>query len=261
MPRIETEIPRRKRRGARVLADPPCPNIDPMYLGYNGCYLACGGVGVGKTSIINDTIRNDPMGYRGKFDKVYLFTDSHTTDWGENVIETDDLTDEALNEIVDDEENKGLNICFIWDDVVHNLVKATETMRKFIRNRRHKFIKKTDDYTVVIEMDDGTEEEFELSLPAREPHGSLTIFITSQVYNEIPKKIRKLCDGVWMINPDTSEYDFFYNELLKPYVKKDKMWNFYKDVWDGGRVELYINKKTGKFYKNTGKIKNMSDYI
>ena len=97
MSKIIIDLPRRTRKGAPVLADPPCPGQDPMYLGYNGCYLACGGVGAGKTSVIFDSINNDKLGYKDRFDKIYLWTDSHTTNWGENIVEMDDLTDDSLN--------------------------------------------------------------------------------------------------------------------------------------------------------------------
>ena len=251
MARIVIETPSFKVGKAPIIADPPCNGQSACFSGYNQVYLMTGQKGSGKSNLLYDMIIKNKQAYKGRFDFIYLFTNSNTTNYPDYINQfSDGIDEEVLDVILKDETLKGSNICFIFDDCVSELIhsKTSKIIGQIMRNTRHVYAKKTE--TITIEDDEG--EKISVEVPLRAPRGTLTVFLTTQVYNEIPLNWRKCASCVICFKPDIREYEFFVRDNLKNFLNGIDEIVFYNMAWSHKYDNLMINRTQNKLYKNFG---------
>lgn len=177
----------------------PLPQTLNFFLGL------CGKPGSGKSSLILNMLCKRGKMYNRKFDKVYIFSPSLTTmktNPFESIPEDQvftELNEDELQGVLDDIEGSGEKVLMVIDDCVNDLQKSASLQRmmcKVIMNRRHL-------------CGEG---------------GSLSIMLTSQVYNKIPCAIRKCFSHLIMLNnKQRREVDSLFEEHIL--IPKDA---FYK---------------------------------
>ena len=220
---------------AKINADPNMKNVDPALQGYNFFYYITGQPASGKSNLIYNLLTQKNC-YKKKFDKIYLFCPSTTLAYpiDEDCI-FDDFDEEKLDVCLHDSENIGLDVLFIFDDVIASLKKRnSQAIRKLLFNRRHVF----------------HDEE-------NEDLGSCSIIITSQVFCELPLAFRKMANGIIIFKPNMREYNTLCDEILKFLIEKDDLRDLYEFVYKEPYSFLYV-KNLNQLYKKFGKIKYIS---
>jgi len=138
-------------------------------------WIISGKPGSGKTSLILNCLCKRGKMLNKKMDRIYLFSPSLST-MKENPFEELDedqvyqeLTEEILEGVLESIADCGEKILFIIDDCVNDLRKSPNLQRlicKIIMNRRH----------------------------LCGSGGSVSIIMTTQIYNKIPAPVRKCAD-------------------------------------------------------------------
>eukprot|EP01046_Picozoa_sp_COSAG06_P003457 COSAG06_NODE_135_length_22418_cov_9.162104_6_plen_250_part_00 len=157
-----------------------CDELDksipaPLPQNLNHFIMIVGKPGSSKTTLLMNMIGKRSKMYNKKFEKIYLFSpslgtieDSPFSDLPDDQV-YDELSEAILQGVLDEIHDSGEKVLFIMDDVVNDMKKEMRLEKllcKVLMNRRH-------------QCGSG---------------GSLSVWITSQVYNKVPAPVRK-CAG------------------------------------------------------------------
>ena len=219
-----------------------CDDIDesipkPLPQSQNWFMCICGVPGSGKTSLILNLCCKRGKLYNKKYDRIYLFSPSLATMKGnpfedlpedQKYQELDlDIIENILEEIAD----SGDKVLFILDDVVNDLqknMKLQRVMCKVLMNRRHL-------------CGEG---------------GSLSVILTSQVWNKCPAPIRKCASHVFLYHTkNKKELECIFDELVL--IPKKDYYELLKYTFKKKHDFLYIdvNKPFDKmFHRNFNQL-------
>lgn len=159
-----------------------CDDIDdsipaPLPRSLNFFWLISGKPGSGKTSKILNLLCKRGKMYNKKFDRIFLFSPSLSTMKSNPFEELDEdqvyseLNEEIMGGVLEAIDGCGEKILFLIDDCVNDLRKSPNLQRqmsKIIMNRRH----------------------------LCGSGGSVSIIMTTQIYNKIPAPIRKCASHI-----------------------------------------------------------------
>jgi len=203
-----------------------CDDLDlsipaPLPQALNFFMIISGRPGSGKSSLILNLICKRGKLYNKKYDRIYLFSPSLSTMKGnpfEDLPEDqkfDELDEDVIGGVLDEISDTGEKVLFILDDVVNDLQKNTRLQRRMCEvcmNRRHK-------------CGEG---------------GSLSIIITTQVYNKIPAPIRKTASHVFIYHTkNKKELETIFDELIL--IPKKDYYELLKYVFKKKHDFLYID--------------------
>lgn len=224
--------------------DPSIPAPLPGNL--NHCFIICGKPGSSKTTLLMNMICKRGKMYNKKYDRVFLFSPSLATiedcpfeDLPEEQ-KYEDLSVEILQGVLDEIKDSGEKVLFIMDDVVNDMKKERQLeilLSKVLMNRRH----------------------------ICGSGGSLSVWITTQVYNKIPAPIRKCASQLVLYeSKNRMELDSLYNEVIVG-LSKPEWYQLCKYVWDKKFNFLYIdttkpfNSMYHKNFNNLQLVTEMDD--
>tara|TARA_R110001632_G_C11345694_1_gene417887 strand:- start:911 stop:1663 length:753 start_codon:yes stop_codon:yes gene_type:complete len=219
-----------------------CDDIDanipkPLPQSLNFFKLICGRPGSGKTTLIINLLCKKGKCFNNKFDRVYIFSPSLTTiknnpftSIPENQIKME-LTIDDLEGILSEIKGTGDKVLLIIDDCVNDITKSSELQRvlsKILMNRRH----------------------------LAGEGGSVSVMMTTQVYNKIPAPIRKTASHIYIYHTrNKKELDTIFDELIL--IPKKQFYEILNYVFDKRNNFLYldINKSVEKmFHKNFNQL-------
>ena len=152
---------------------------DPLPQNLNHFLLIVGKPGSSKTTLLLNLICKRGKMYNKKFDRIYLFSPSLGTiddcPFEELPQEQkyEELSEVILEGVLDEIRDSGEKVLFIMDDVVNDMKKEARLEKllcKVLMNRRH-------------QCGSG---------------GSLSVWITTQVYNKVPAPVRKCASQLVM---------------------------------------------------------------
>ena len=160
--------------------------------------------------------------YNKKYDRVYLFSPSLATiedcpfeDLPEDQ-KYEELSEAILEGVLEEIKDSGEKVLFIMDDVVNDMKKEARLEKllcKVLMNRRH-------------QCGSG---------------GSLSVWITTQVYNKVPAPVRKCASQlVCYETRNRMELDSLYNEIIVGLTKME-WYQLCKYVWDKKFQFLYLD--------------------
>ena len=221
------------------VAEPLCPINDALYI--------VGSAGSGKTSAMLSLLKSHPTKskpytprfYYKYFDRIYLCSSSL------NSLPLDKLnlneeriynkySDEMLENIIENEkEGENNNCLLVLDDVIKS-IKKSSNMCRCVLNRRHC-----------------------LTNADEEGSASLSIWILSQRYNELPLTFRCNMNSFIIFRTDNKrELDAIKDELMGDLTKEQQN-EVLKHAWNKKYSFLYIkmNKPTNeKYYQKFNRI-------
>ena len=219
-----------------------CDDIDeniplPLPQSKNWFMIISGRPGSGKSSLILNLLCKRNRLYNKKYDRIYLFSPSLATMNGNPFEDLPDeqkfqeLDREMIENVLDEIADTGEKVLFIMDDVVNDLQKDTKLQRlmcKVLMNRRHL-------------CGEG---------------GSVSVIITTQVYNKIPAPIRKTASHVFIYHTkNKKELETIFDELVL--IPKQDYYELLKYVFKKKHDFLYIdiNKSFDKmFHRNFNQL-------
>jgi hypothetical protein len=195
---------------------------DPLPKNLNHFMMIVGKPGSSKTTLLLNLICKRGKNYNKKFDRVYLFSPSLCTiedcpfeDLPEEQ-KYDELSVDIMEEVLEDIRDSGEKVLFIMDDVVNDMKKERRLeilLSKVLMNRRH-------------QCGSG---------------GSLSVWITSQVYNKVPAPVRKCASHLVLYETkNRMELDSMFNEVIVG-LNKMEWYQLCKYVWDKKFNFLYID--------------------
>ena len=227
-----------------------CDDVDesipmPLPQALNFFLLISGKAGSGKTSLILNLLCKRGKNYNRKFDKVFIFSPSLITMKNDPFSEIpaeqkfQELDEEILQAVLDDIANTGEKILLIMDDVVNDITKNKDLQRlmnKILMNRRH----------------------------LAGENGSVSVIITSQVYNKIPPPIRKQASQIVLYHTkNRKEIDNLFDELIL--IPKKEFYEILKYVFQKKHDFMYLdtNKDFDKMiHRNFNQlVYNVPDFI
>tara|TARA_R110001606_G_scaffold158887_2_gene302764 strand:- start:1069 stop:1821 length:753 start_codon:yes stop_codon:yes gene_type:complete len=178
-----------------------CDDIDetipePLPRILNFFWLINGRPGSGKTSKILNLLCKRGKMYNKKFDRIFLFSPSLST-MKENPFEELDedqvyteLNEEIMENVLEVIAESGEKILFVIDDCVNDIKKSPKLQRlmcKILMNRRH----------------------------LCGYGGSVSVIMTTQVYNKIPAPIRKTASHISVYQTkNKKELETIFDELI-----------------------------------------------
>tara|TARA_R110000751_G_scaffold283108_1_gene386425 strand:- start:165 stop:929 length:765 start_codon:yes stop_codon:yes gene_type:complete len=199
--------------------------------------IISGRAGSGKTSLILNLLTKRGKCFNRKFDKVFLFGSSFKTIKNKPFKDLPDeqkyngLSEDTLEEALSSIADSGEKILFVMDDVVNDISRSGSLEKKMcslIMNRRHL-------------CGEG---------------GSLSIMLSSQVYNKIPAPIRKNADKVIIYHTrNKKEIESLLDELIC--IPKDEFYQILNYCFDKVHNFMYIdiNKPPAHmFFKNFNQL-------
>jgi hypothetical protein len=199
---------------------PPYPN------NYGFFMIIDGKPNSGKTTMLLNMLKktkNKDTLYH-KFDKVFLFSASlHTIGVklklpDERMFDTLEELSEILDELRDQEEKE--QVLIIIDDLISD-INNSEVFTKMVYNRRHIC-------------------------------GSISIIITTQVYNKLPLSIRKAADNlVIFTTTNKKELESIYQEYVN--TSREEFNEIVKYSFQNNHDFLFI-KTDNTFYRNFSKL-------
>tara|TARA_R100000541_G_scaffold11969_5_gene20238 strand:+ start:1208 stop:1975 length:768 start_codon:yes stop_codon:yes gene_type:complete len=219
-----------------------CDDIDPsipapLPQSQNWFMLICGKPGSGKTSLILNLICKRGKLYNKKYDRIYLFSPSLGTMKGnpfEDLPEEQkfqELDKDIIEEVLLDISDSGEKVLLIIDDCVNDLQKDMKLQRlmcKVLMNRRHL-------------CGEG---------------GSVSVMITTQVYNKVPAPIRKTASHIFIYHTkNKKELETMFDELVL--IPKKDYYDLLKYTFKKNHDFLYIdvNKQFDKmFHRNFNQL-------
>lgn len=210
---------------------------DPLPQNKNWFMMICGKPGSGKTSLILNLICKRGKLYNKKYDRIYLFSPSLSTMKGNPFEDLPDdqkfleLDIEIIEAILEEISDTGEKVLFIIDDCVNDLQKDMKLQRlmcKVLMNRRHL-------------CGDG---------------GSVSVMITTQVYNKVPAPIRKCASHCFIYHTkNKKELETVFDELIL--IPKKDYYDLLKYTFQKKHDFLYIdvNKPFDKmFHRNFNQL-------
>jgi len=219
---------------------------DPLPKNLNHFLIICGKPGSSKTTLLMNMICKRGKVYNKKFDRVFLFSPSLSTiddcpfeDLPEEQ-KFEELSYDILEGVLEDIKDSGEKVLFIMDDVVNDMKKEfhlEKLLCKVLMNRRHQC----------------------------GAGGSLSVWITSQVYNKIPAPVRKCASQLVLYETkNRMELDSLYNEVIVG-LRKEEWYQLLQYVWDKRFNFLYLdttNNFNKMYHKNFNRLEittEMSD--
>ena len=209
----------------------------PLPQTQNWFMLICGKPGSGKTSLILNLICKRNKVYNKKYDRIYLFSPSLGTMKGnpfEDLPEDQkyqELDKDIIEAVLEEISESGEKVLFIIDDCVNDLQKDMKLQRlmcKVLMNRRHL-------------CGEG---------------GSVSVMITTQVYNKVPAPIRKCASHVFIYHTkNKKELETVFDELIL--IPKKDYYDLLKYTFQRKHDFLYIdvNKQFDKmFHRNFNQL-------
>ena len=195
---------------------------DPLPKNLNHFMMIVGKPGSSKTTLLLNLICKRGKNYNKKFDRVYLFSPSLCTiedcpfeDLPEEQ-KYDELSVDIMEEVLEDIRDSGEKVLFIMDDVVNDMKKERRLeilLSKVLMNRRH-------------QCGSG---------------GSLSVWVTTQVYNKVPAPVRKCASHLVLYETkNRMELDSMFNEVIVG-LNKMEWYQLCKYVWDKKFNFLYID--------------------
>ena len=230
-----------------------CDEVDssvpkPLPQNLNHFMLIVGKPGSSKTTLLLNLMCKRGKMYNKKFDKVYLFSPSLGTidDCPFEELPDDqkyeELSYEILHGVLQEIKDSGEKVLFIMDDVVNDMKKEyhlEKLLCKVLMNRRHQC----------------------------GAGGSLSVWITTQVYNKVPAPVRKCVSQLVMYETkNRMELDSLYNEVIVG-LKKEEWYQLLKYVWDKKFNFLFLdstkpfNQMYHKNFNNLHLTTEMDDKI
>ena len=193
-----------------------CDDLDlsipaPLPQALNFFALVSGKPGSGKSSLILNLLCKRGKIYNKKFDRIFLFSPSLAT-----------MNKEEIESVLEEIDGSGDKVLFILDDVVNDLQKDMKLQRlmcKVLMNRRHL-------------CGEG---------------GSVSVIITTQVYNKIPAPI--------FHTKNKKELETIFDELVL--IPKKDYYDLLKYTFQKKHDFLYIdvNKQFDKmFHRNFNQL-------
>ena len=204
-----------------------CDEVDksvpkPLPQNLNHFMMIVGKPGSSKTTLILNLICKRGKMYNKKFDRIYLFSPSLGTidDCPFEELPEDqryeELSYDILSGVLDEIKECGEKVLFIMDDVVNDMKKEfhlEKLLCKVLMNRRHQC----------------------------GAGGSLSVWITTQVYNKVPAPVRKCASQLVMYETkNRMELDSLFNEVIVG-LKKEEWYQLLKYVWDKKFNFLFID--------------------
>ena len=160
--------------------------------------------------------------YNRKFDRIYLFSSSLGTidDCPFEKLPDDqkyeELSEDILEGVLEEIKDSGEKVLFIMDDVVNDMKKEARLEKllcKVLMNRRHQC----------------------------GAGGSLSVWVTTQVYNKVPAPVRKCASQLVMYETrNRMELDSLYNEVIVG-LNKMEWYQLCKYVWDKKFEFLFLD--------------------
>lgn len=220
-----------------------CDEIDesipkPLPQSLNWFMLLCGKPGSGKTTLLLNLICKRGKNYNKKFDRIYLFSPSMgtlKTDPFEDLPDEQkfqELDEEILETVISEITDSGEKVLMIMDDVVNDMKKSGKLQTqlcKLLMNRRH----------------------------ICGSGGSISVIITSQVYNKIPAPIRKTASHLFIYSTKNKrELETIFDELIL--IPKTDYYDLLQYIFKKKNDFMYID--TNKDY-NTMFHRNFNPLI
>jgi hypothetical protein len=210
-----------------------CDDIDesipkPLPQSLNYFLLIAGKAGSGKTTLILNLLCKRGKNYNRKFDRVFIFSPSLNTlkeDPFSEIPEEQkflELDEDILEAVLEDIKDSGEKILLLMDDVVNDIKKSPKLqtqMNRILMNRRH-----------LCGLG-----------------GSVSVILTTQVYNKIPVPIRKNASHIVLYNTkNKKEIDNIFDELIL--IPKHQFYDVMKHTFQKKKDFLYID--TNKDFNN-----------
>jgi len=212
-----------------------CDDIDdsipkPLPQSLNWFFLISGRPGSGKTTLLLNLICKRGKNYNKKFDRIYVFSPSLAT------LKTDpfaelpeeqrfqELDVDILEGVLAEIAESGDKVLLLMDDVVNDMKKSMKLqvlLSKILMNRRH----------------------------LAGQGGSVSVIITTQVYNKIPAPIRKTASHIVIYHTkNKKELETIFDELVL--IPKKDFFELLKYTFQKKNDFLYIdvNKPFNKMY-------------
>lgn len=219
-----------------------CDDIDesipkPLPQTLNWFMLICGKPGSGKTTLLLNLICKRGKNYNKKYDRIFVFSPSLITlkdDPFEDLPDDQkfqELDTEILEAVLEDISGTGEKILLIMDDVVNDMKKSASLqtlLGKILMNRRH----------------------------LAGAGGSVSVIITTQVYNKIPAPIRKTASQIFIYHTkNKKELETIFDELVL--IPKQEYYDLLKYTFQKKNDFLYIdvNKEFNRmFHRNFNEL-------
>ena len=195
--------------------------------------------GSGKTTLLLSLLTKRGKAFNRKFDKVYLWGASFKSIKNNpfaNLPEEqkfDVLDLENLQSVLDEINCSGEKVLFVMDDVVNDLTKNAKLknlMAKVCMNRRH--------------------------LTSDGESGSVSIILSSQVFNRIPAPIRKCASHIILYaTKNKKEIETIFDEVIT--IPKSEYFEIMRYCFDKQHNFMYIDTQKSDermFHKNFNKL-------
>ena len=229
--KLEIVRPKFKSESKKDRKPPPRPLWDSTE---NNFVVFIGRPGSGKTSTALSMITTKNRFYWKKYDKIFIISSSILGNnmEREHPIFTlpeeqlyNELTVETIDDILEQIEDTENHCLLLFDDVQTEMSKGPilKKMKHLIFNRRH-------------------------------IAGGLTIYITSQVYNNIPLSLRKATTHMFLYSTkNRTEIESIYKELINGVITDEQFRNMLDYVFDEKYKFLFMdiyNTDKKVFHKN-----------
>jgi len=193
----------------------------PLPQALNFFMLVAGKAGSGKTSLILNLLCKRGKNFNRKFDKVYIFSPSMTTMKNDPFSEIpeeqkfQELDEDILQGVLEEISDSGEKVLFIMDDVVNDITKnklLQRLMNKILMNRRH----------------------------LAGFGGSVSVILTTQVYNKVPAPIRKNASHIVIYHTkNKKELDNIFDELIL--IPKQEFYEILKYIFQRKHDFMYLD--------------------
>ena len=228
--KLEIVPPKFKSESKKDRKPPPKPLWDSSE---NNFVVFIGRPGSGKTSTALSMITTKNRFYWKKYDKIFIISPSIL---GNNMERShpifslpqeqlfNELTVETIDDILEQIEETDNHCLLLFDDCQTDMAKGgvLKKMKHLIFNRRH-------------------------------IAGGLTIYITSQVWNNIPLSLRKACTHMFLYSTkNRTEIESIYKELINGIITQEQFDKMLEYVFDEKYQFLFMdiyNQEKKVFYK------------